>query len=136
MGAHVPRLANLTCNEIEEISIISVSTINMAYKDIEKQRAFQREWKRKCNLRDRLEAVRILGGKCVGRDGECTVNDFRCLHIDHIVPILRKDKETGGRLARLVVTGKITSEEVQLLCANCHAIKTYEVDRLLFNNYY
>jgi len=105
----------------------------MGYKDREKQKVFQREWKRKQNLKVKLKAVEILGGVCSVE--ECVVTDFRCLHIDHIKPQL-SNKIVGIQNANLVVRGLTTTREVQLLCANHHAIKTYEVDRLLFNNYY
>ena len=34
-----------------------------------------------------------------------------------------------------MANGKIPINEVQLLCANCHAIKTYEEDRMQFSSY-
>ena len=106
----------------------------MAYKDKEKQKEFQRIWKRQLNLSNKLEAVRILGGKC--SNDNCTVTDFRCLHIDHILPIKRKTGGGAGIVnSNLVVRGILTKKEVQLLCANHHAIKTYEQDRPLFKNY-
>lgn len=107
----------------------------MAYKDKEKQKAFQRVWKREQNLKAKLKAVEMLGGKCSAED--CEVTDFRCLHIDHINPVLRKTSgvTSGINNSYLVTRGKLTTQEVQLLCANHHAIKTYDVDRLLFDNY-
>lgn len=104
----------------------------MPYKDKEKQKLVQRLYKRKRSLETKLRAVEILGGKCSEKD--CDVTDFRCLHIDHISPKL-DSKGSGYNNARNVVSGKLTSKEVQLLCANHHAIKTYEIDRFLFGYY-
>ena len=106
----------------------------MAYKNKEKQKLFQREWKRKCNLKNKLKAVEILGGKC--SYSGCNVTDFRCLHIDHITPKMGGTNSGSGiNNSNMVVRGSLTSNEVQLLCANHHAIKTYEQDRYLFKNY-
>lgn len=35
----------------------------------------------------------------------------------------------------LLVRGLIKKKDVQLLCANCHAIKTYEEDRKRFDHF-
>lgn len=107
----------------------------MAYKDIEKQREFQRLWKRNQNARHRSKAIEILGGKC----RICGITDTRVLQIEHIEPILRprgseKSRNTGIESARAVVLGKVTDKEVQLICANCHCIKTYE-DRKKYKNW-
>ena len=67
------------------------------------------------------QAIALLGGKCV----RCQLDDIRCLQIDHIIPI-RGDRSTYGvKLYRNLVQGGST-ENLQVLCANCHAIKTYE----------
>lgn len=106
----------------------------MAYKDKEKQKAFQRQWKRKLNLSNKLKAIEILGGKCSVSD--CQITDFRCLEFDHIKPELRKPGiSSATRTAAQIVNGTLTKDIVQLLCANHHAIKTYQEDRKLFGNY-
>jgi hypothetical protein len=107
----------------------------MGYKDKEKQKYFQRIWKRQQNLRAKLKAVEILGGKCIIDD--CDISDFRCLQIDHIIPIIRGKRGTIGGIesSYKIIRGTLTNKEVQLLCANHHAIKTYEKDRLTFKNY-
>ena len=105
----------------------------MAYKDKEKQKEFQRIWKRKVNLKNKLKAVAMLGGKC--SIAECDITDYRCLEIDHTIPKL-DNSQFGIKNSNLVVRGLLTKDQVQLLCANHHSIKTYEEDRLLFNNYY
>lgn len=104
----------------------------MAYKDKDKQREFQRLWRRKYRLDQKLKAIEILGGKCKN----CGVTDYRCLEFDHIKPELREPSSHISHLViRAIVTGKLTNNEIQLLCASCHSIKTYETDRLLFANY-
>ena len=104
----------------------------MAYKDKEKQKQFQRLWKRRKNLETRQKALEILGGKCKN----CDVTDFRCIQFDHIIPEYRGSHipHSSQAIARQIVAGKLTDKQIQPLCANCHAIKTYEVDRLLYKN--
>lgn len=71
--------------------------------------------------RERHAAFRFLGGRCV----RCGCEDWRCLQIDHI----EGDgyRQTHKRQdQRRAAKGDI--EGLQLLCANCHAIKTHEVD--------
>lgn len=105
----------------------------MAYKDKEKQKEFQRLWRRKYRLDQKLKAINVLGGKC----SRCEVTDYRCLEFDHIKPELRK--KSGEYVSHVVIrqinTGKLTEKEIQLLCANCHSVKTYEVDRKTYSNW-
>ena len=57
------------------------------------------------------------------------------LQFDHIVPIRRKTQKDGQRSVINTLQGlskktmKIRLQELQVLCANCHSIKT-EKDRL------
>ena len=79
----------------------------------------------------RLDAIRVLGYICE----RCGNGDERVLTIDHReqtengvhVPELRK-RGQGNNMAFLlrVIKGTIPKSEVQLLCANCHTIKTRE----------
>jgi hypothetical protein len=64
----------------------------------------------------------LLGGKCV----RCQCADERCLEIDHIVPV--REKRIKNRIAfhRSILRGNV--ENLQVLCACCHAIKTREMD--------
>lgn len=104
----------------------------MAYKDKEKQREFQRLWRRKYRLDQKLKAIEILGGKCK----QCGVTDYRCLQFDHIKPELRKPNSYVSHLViRAIVLGNIKEDEIQLLCANCHSIKTYDTDRKTYKNW-
>lgn len=104
----------------------------MAYKDKEKQKEFQRLWKRRRNLETKLEALEILGGKCKN----CEVTDYRCIQFDHIIPEHRGNSISNASyvVARKIILGLLTADDIQPLCANCHAIKTYEIDRLQYKN--
>lgn len=75
----------------------------------------------------RRMAIAQLGGACV----RCGISDERVLEFDHIVPILRrtsghKSKSQDAEIARIAKGG--SSDGMQLLCCNCHRIKTREGD--------
>jgi 5-methylcytosine-specific restriction endonuclease McrA len=127
----------------------------MPYKDQDKQRAYMHtryeEWKSKGMIGSRAkerrahrlsnpkyvererkgkkasyrvvkqQAITLLGGKCC----RCQLEDIRCLEIDHIVPVRGDRSIYGAKLYRSIVNSGST-ENLQVLCANCHAIKTYE----------
>jgi 5-methylcytosine-specific restriction endonuclease McrA len=71
----------------------------------------------------RRKAIVKLGGRCV----RCAYDDTRALVFDHVKPVRRglrgvgKSKHTGQDTHRAVLNG---SKAYQLLCANCHMIKT------------
>jgi 5-methylcytosine-specific restriction endonuclease McrA len=104
------------------------------YKSIEKKRAsglrnyyrHREELKpriQKRNLKLRLGAIIVLGGKCT----QCGYyKDDRALQIDHILPILlgrRRDEMRHSQQFHLdIINGE--RDNLQLLCANCHAIKS------------
>lgn len=99
----------------------------MPYADPEKQRAFQREWQRKQRRERKTAVIAMLGGACE----HCGNNDPRVLEIDHVVPLRRPERtknsgDAGSELWRRVLTGRVARDNVQLLCANCHAIKTLD----------
>lgn len=100
----------------------------MPITDKEKRREYQRVAHRKYRIINKLKVVELLGGKCV----RCGYKeDVRALEIDHIVPLRRGNKgslstEKGARLHQLILMGKIDLTDLQLLCSNCHSIKTYE----------
>lgn len=107
----------------------------MPYKDIEKQRKFDRLWKRNKRVRSRLKVIDLLGGKCI----DCSNSDFRVLEIDHIEPIKRdrsiKTKlDSGALLTRGLLSGKYKMSSVKLRCANCHKIKTFQ-ERVKYKNW-
>jgi 5-methylcytosine-specific restriction endonuclease McrA len=91
------------------------------YRDTrEGQRKREAEASKVRYFRLKQEAITILGGKCL----RCGCDDMRCLEIDHIVPVRGDRSVYGVKLYRSVTHGN--TENLQVLCANCHAIKTYE----------
>lgn len=77
-------------------------------------------WKRKC------QAVDILGGICIG----CGNSDARVLQFDHINGNGNKHRQEiglsgGSASSRWVLNNPEEAKStLQLLCANCHALKT------------
>src|ERR1700731_3146667 len=104
----------------------------------EKNPGYIRDWKKKNRDRynekhrvnatnrrrkRRLEAIGALGGCCC----QCGFSDERALQFDHKTPILRRTNNTrhkGGSINakehKAIVENK--EHDIQLLCANCHAI--------------
>lgn len=82
------------------------------------------DWRRKYytdyTKNARLAAIEYLGGECV----ICGINDERVLEIDHVNNDGYLTRGTGVRYHHNITSGKLTG--LQLLCANCHAIKTKE----------
>lgn len=76
----------------------------------------------------RLDAINILGGKCV----KCDFSDFRALQIDHINGGGAKDKKIITRHYSNAVMDSVRNKEnkYQLLCANCNWIKRYTNNEL------
>lgn len=72
----------------------------------------------------RLAAIFKMGSAC----SRCGFDDPRALEMDHIEPL----NKTGGKrqATAQVYLGILNGNEqnFQLLCANCHAIKSYEED--------
>ncbi len=74
---------------------------------------------RKRREKHRKRAVKYLGGRCL----DCSINDYRVLVFDHL-----RDKEAnvarflGKRWERIVKE----LEKCELVCANCHLIRTNE----------
>lgn len=113
------------------LGVILIYHTRMPYKDIEKQRKFTANWKREQYLRQRLEVLGNLGGKC----RLCGIDDLRCLEIDHIQPIFRnRESLSGVNMVKELFFKRVTYDNLQLLCANCHRIKSYE-DRKKYKNY-
>ena len=107
----------------------------LMYKDREKQNAFQRLWQKSQREKRKKKVVALLGGKCK-RCGYDT--NIHALQIDHLELVRRSPQHRGGtsgaELYRKIVNGEISISKVQLLCANCHCIKTNEEDRKNFSN--
>jgi hypothetical protein len=79
----------------------------------------------------RRRAIAALGGHCQARRDDGTVCGFadpRALQFDHIEPVrrgrngLHKSAQTSDKVHRAILSGKTAG--IQLLCANCHMIKT------------
>ena len=77
----------------------------------------KREWERKIAIMD------SLGGKCT----QCGITDYRCLDIHHIDPSL-KNRPTDGIyiMSRRLKDWDKNKGNLELLCANCHRIHTWE----------
>jgi len=100
----------------------------MPYKDKEKQKEYQRNWVRR-NRRDRkeehriwylakkIQAYEILGGKCV----YCGCTDIDALEINHIHGGGRKEPKHGKALYLDIISGKRTTEDLELTCRICNA---------------
>jgi len=74
----------------------------------------------------RLIAIGVMGGKC----SVCGNADERVLEFDHIVPLLRRTRRLRNvndnfRAIKRLLSGE-SDHGLQLLCANCHRIKTRE----------
>ena len=72
----------------------------------------------------RLETIEMMGGSCVA----CGMDDERCLEFDHIKPVgkSRLRSETHQEIRKMQKQGINPKEYFQILCANCHSIKTKE----------
>jgi len=106
----------------------------MAYRDLEKRRAWARAYYKKFGRRywaqqlqqrreRRTKALSLLGGKCV----RCGFDDPRALQIDHVNgdgAAERKARRTPRSAELNVVKGEYGP--YQLLCANCNWIKRAE----------
>lgn len=75
----------------------------------------------------RADGIAALGGCCCA----CGISDSRVLEFDHRKPLRRRSngvRSKGyGELKRAIADGTVAII-FQLMCANCHAIKTRDVD--------
>lgn len=107
----------------------------MVYKDKEKYRLYHNEyskkwltdnadhrrtWRREWVREIRKKAIQALGGTCI----LCGYSDVRALEIDHIIP-LHQSKGRTNQVSLFLSVVRGETENLQLLCSNCHAIKTY-----------
>jgi len=81
---------------------------------------YLRSYAQRRNIRLRQNAIRLLGGACA----HCHCTDMRCLEIDHIIPVGSKKRVHRDILHRSILRGN--TDNLQVLCACCHAIKTYK----------
>ncbi len=91
-------------------------------KNKEKMLQYNHQYQKDRREKIRKASLDLLGGKCI----QCGITDSRVLQIDHVLndgKIDRKDtRDTQVRLEKIIRY----PERYQLLCANCHAIKTFE----------
>ena len=95
----------------------------MAYT-AEQRRVVQR----RSRVRRRSLAIDALGGCCI----ECGNRDYRVLEFDHVTPIQWRTngkvkmngQQNTNSINAMVRAGDDPSSVYQLLCANCHKIKT------------
>ncbi|MBK8772814.1 MAG: hypothetical protein IPM06_20620 [Rhizobiales bacterium] len=78
--------------------------------------------------------IDALGGCC----SRCGFDDVRALEFDHKTAVLRKSSGVGLKdsiveIRRTCLDGTVT-DVFQLLCANCHAIKTRECEEWLLRH--
>ena len=79
---------------------------------------------RRARARLRQRVLDYLGGKCV----QCGFSDRRALQVDHCNSDGHVDRVTkpGRALYHAILRGE-RDDAVQLLCANCNAIKQWEL---------
>lgn len=93
------------------------------WRDKNKEHAliYQREWRRKRLIQIRGEAIVRHGGKCL----RCGLTDVRVLQFDHINGGGSQERKTNSQLKILTDIANGKRQDFQLLCANCHVLKTY-----------
>lgn len=91
----------------------------MPHKSREENRIYHQRWHQ--NIR--LQAVALLGGKCV----HCGANDPIILDIDHVHNDGQKERleMTVYQQASRLVQGLLPLDRYQLLCKNCNWRKEY-----------
>jgi hypothetical protein len=97
-----------------------VRASKQAYR--EQTREKERAYSISKRIRNRLEVLNALGGKCV----RCGIDDWRVLQIDHINGGGSKERKQVTSIDRYYKDMLHSPEKYQVLCANCHQIKRYE----------
>jgi 5-methylcytosine-specific restriction endonuclease McrA len=94
----------------------------MPYKDKKIANEYARKYQNARHQRLRNEALNMLGGKCA----VCDIADDRVLQIDHIKPIRRRTngESSSWRTVSKIHQGLEDINNLQILCANCHMIKS------------
>lgn len=70
----------------------------------------------------------MLGGKCA----ECGTEDYSVLQIDHINNDGHLEFTKGSfNFAHAIVKGRRKTDDLQLLCANCHHRKSWTTPEFL-----
>lgn len=99
----------------------------MPYKDVAKQRAHQLAWSAASRAKEKQIVLAMFNRKC----RICGFDNPKALELDHIIEIRRNtatknDSSAGTGLWHRMARGLLNPEDFQLLCANCHSIKTYD----------
>ncbi|MBW3636341.1 MAG: hypothetical protein KY445_07740 [Armatimonadetes bacterium] len=90
---------------------------------IELRRIAQRRTAPIKSRRARIALIELHGGKCIG----CGFSDFRALSFHHVASDGKSHRQSCGSPSRYYKEiAAMPPTEIQLLCANCHAITTYE----------
>ena len=96
------------------------------WRDYWASRESERWQGRKAGFKKRKDAIyKRLGDACVS----CGITDQRVLEIDHIDPkkkIRPPDLQYSTQRRVILWETEIDSGNLQILCANCHRIKTHE----------
>lgn len=90
----------------------------MPYKSLEDKRKLYR----RVYERNRNKTLDLLGGSCK----ICEISDYDVLQIDHIEPINKscRNRLCNEKLFKRIVSGSLSLDNLQILCANCHMKKT------------
>ena len=87
----------------------------------DKINARRREYSRRSYRENRGAAIQKLGGECA----VCGFDDMRALQIDHVNGGGTAERKVRGGQAMLAGIVKGNTEGYQVLCSNCHSIKTF-----------
>ena len=92
------------------------------YMHTEKGRITTRKVFRKAQQKPHIEAINLLGAKCV----KCGFSDVRALQIDHVNGGGMKESRRLGGMYAVYKNVLLEPEKYQVLCANCNWIKRSE----------
>ena len=79
------------------------------------------------NLRKRMEIIDLFGGRCT----KCGIVDWRVLQLHHSDGS-KKEKghhKSGCYLYQAILSGKVSQDGLELVCANCNVVYEYELGR-------
>ena len=81
-------------------------------------------WSIERNARQRAEVIYRLGGRC----NQCGITDIRVLEVHHVNHdgYKEREKHRGESAGKQLTSVRRTPEHFELLCSNCHKIKTLE----------
>lgn len=100
------------------------------YRDPEKQK----KWYNNRYRKNRVKVLDYLGGCC----SKCDISDYDVLQIDHVIPIKLPSSKRMPNIQMFfhILNDRLSKNDVQILCANCHMKKTVvELRRKYFDDY-